>query len=325
MKYRKLGTSELEVSVLSVGAWEFGNPQPGFVTGDQVAVDAVVGAALDAGINLFDTAQVYSNGRSEEMLGKALAGRRDEVLIATKFLDSDNWDKDDILRRLKASLTRLGTHYVDLYQMHWPRNDMDAADVEIMLDAFGEARQQGLAREVGISNFRMSDLALLPPDATELLVSNQVPYSLLWRFYDIEGAAEFCRSRGISFLPYCPLAQGLLTGRFTMDHRPEEGPLANSKWMRDDVYPRAMAVVDEVKRVADQMGCAPAQVALRWLLEREVVASIIVGTTKVQHLESNLKALECALPAEISAHLDRASLHFQECLRAEWRSTWGDN
>ena len=325
MEYRRLGTSELEVSVLSVGAWEFGNPQLGFVTGDQGAVDAVVGAALDAGINLFDTAQVYSDGRSEEMLGKALAGKRDEALIATKFLDSGNWDKGDILARLKASLTRLGTDHVDLYQMHWPRNDMDAADIEVMRDAFVEARQQGLAREVGISNFRMKDLALLPPEASELLVSNQVPYSLLWRFYDIEGAAEFCRSRGISFLPYCPLAQGLLTGRFSMDHRPDQGPLASAKWMRDEVYPRAMAVVDEVKRVAGEIGCAPAQVALRWLLEREVVASVIVGTTNMEHFESNLDALECALPAELSAHLDRASLDFQECLPSEWRSTWGDN
>jgi len=171
MEYRRLGNSDLEVSVITLGCWEFGNT-PGFATADQAEVDAVVHAALEAGVNLFDTAQVYSDGRSEELLGRALRGRREKALIATKFLDFRTWTRDEILDRLKASLGRLDTDYVDLYQMHWPLAQMTPRAVEVMAQAFEEILRTGLARAVGVSNFRLEHLSLLSEATADRLASN---------------------------------------------------------------------------------------------------------------------------------------------------------
>jgi len=322
MEYRRLGNSDLEVSVITLGCWEFGNT-PGFATADQAEVDAVVHAALEAGVNLFDTAQVYSDGRSEELLGRALRGRREKALIATKFLDFRTWTRDEILDRLKASLGRLDTDYVDLYQMHWPLAQMTPRAVEVMAQAFEEILRTGLARAVGVSNFRLEHLSLLSEATADRLASNQIPLNLLWRVYEIEGACEFCRRHALGLLAYSPLAQGLLAGRYRREERPTAGPLAESKWAREEIYGQTMNVVEELKAVAAEVGRSPAQVALNWLLARPGVSSVIVGTTRPTHLLDDLGALGWRLDDALEARLDRASLAYQKHLDPKWASIWG--
>jgi len=322
MEHRKLGSSELEASVIALGAWEFGNSDD-FATDDQATVDTVVRSALDSGINLFDTAEGYASGRSEEMLAKALRGRRDEALIATKVIEFGEWTKEMILDRLKGSLQRLEIDRIDLYQMHWPKGDFTAADAEIMMDAFGEALRDGLVRYVGVSNFRQCQLDLLEQNTIETLITNQVPLSLLWRFYDVEGATEFCEKSAVSYLVYSPIAQGFLTGKFSETARPSGGAPASSKWASDELYPGVMAVVDTLKEVAAECSKTPAQVALNWVIYHENVGAAIVGTRKPEHLQDNLGAVGWRLDPGLAERLEKASIEFQKSLNPEWQSIWG--
>lgn len=316
MEYRTLGAGGPKVSVIALGSASFGGMSE-FATRDQRAVDAVVGTAIDAGVNLFDTAPLYASGRAEEMLGKALRGRRGEILIATKYREFEKWTKEDILARLKESLQRLGVGHVDLYQTHWPKNDMTPADAEIMIAAFEQAIQDGLVRYVGVSNFRLEHLTMLSAKARTLLVSNQVPYNLLERQYDTEGATDFCRQHGISYLAYSPSAHGMLSGAYGRDNRPTSGPLAESPC-------KTVKVIEELNAIAKQCNRTPVQTALNWVVSRNIVASAIVGTRSVEHLEENLGAvgwqldpvLAQQLDAALADRLDRVSLSFQGYLRA---------
>lgn len=305
MEHRLLKNG-LTVSAVALGAWELGGSGPG-ATADQAVADEIVRAALDAGITLFDTAPGYGGGRSETMLGRALAGRRHGALIATKYRNVEHWTRHEILESLRASLVRLNTDYVDLLLMHWPKKSMTAGDADVMTDAFAEAVRLGLARAVGLSNFRLAHLQLLPPEALRLVVVNQMPASLLNRVCDSDGAADFCGRHGIALLAYSPLESGLLSGAYTLERRPDQGLLSGSPWLAPDSYPRAMRVVDVLRAVAAECRRTPAQVALRWLMDRPGMASVLVGTTKVEHLCNNLGALGWRLTPEQRARLDAAA------------------
>lgn len=309
MEYRALGSGSLRVSALAVGAWELGGRGP-LATDDPQQIDAVVGAALDAGINLFDTAELYGLGRSEEALGRALHGRRDRALIATKFRDFDRWDRDDILARLEASLRRLQTDRVDLYQIHWPKRDMTAADLETFTEAFAEAKRRGLIVEAGVSNFRLEHLRDAPREFLDLVVSNQIPYSLLTAYDDVDALAAFCRAHGIAFLAYGPLAQGWLAGKVAPDRRPTDGPLADSRWARE-LWPAVSPLLAELHDVAGACAASVAETALMWLLGRENLASAIVGSTRPEHVRANLGAVGRRLDPDLAARLDRAAAAFR--------------
>ena len=313
MEYRSLGAHGPKVSAIALGSASFGGTSE-YATRDQKTVDAVVGVALDAGVNLFDTAALYSGGRSEEMLGEALRGKRHKALIATKYREFGPWTKEDILARLRESLKRLATDHIDLFQMHWPKNDMTTEDADIMADAFEQAIRDGLTRFVGVSNFRINHLRLLSKRARTLLVSNQVPYNLLDRFYDTEGATEFCARHGISYIAYSPSAHGMLSGAYGPENRPTSGPLAESPWTHADVYPETVKVIEEVMAVARECHRPPVQVALQWVISRKIVASAIVGTRNVEHLTQDLGALEWKLDPALARRLDRAGLSCQQFL-----------
>ena len=321
MEYRMLGAEKERVSVIALGGWEFGKSD-GFATADQKEVDAVVGAALDAGVTLIDTAQIYANGESETMLGKALAGKRERVFLATKFADSQNWEKPEILKRLDGSLQRLQTDHVDLYQMHTVKRNMSARDVDNMVEAFRDAIRQGKTRYAGISNFHREHLEKLPDDAIRLFLTNQVPYNLLWRLYDLQGATDYCRERRISLLAYSPLAVGLLTGAFTRERRPQFSALTRTRWLEGDAYEKAMAVVDELRLVAKECGHTMAQTALNWVLRREAVGSAIIGTRSVRHLQDDLGALGWRMDDTPAARLDRVSMEYQKSLDPNRQSIW---
>jgi aryl-alcohol dehydrogenase-like predicted oxidoreductase len=305
MEYRPIRNGPA-VSAIALGAWELGGSGPG-ATVDQSVADEIVRAALDAGITLFDTAPGYGGGRSESMLGRALAGCRHRAIIATKYRNFEHWTRRDILESLRASLTRLNTDYADLLLMHWPKKNMTSGDADVMADAFAEAVRLGLARAVGLSNFQRVHLELLPPEALRLVVVNQMPASLLNRICESSGTSDFCARHGIALLAYSPLESGLLSGAYTRERRPAGGLLGGSRWLAPESYPRAMRVVDVLRAVAAECGRTPSQVALRWLMDRPGMASVLVGTTKVENLYNNLGAIGWTLSPEQRARLDAAT------------------
>jgi aryl-alcohol dehydrogenase-like predicted oxidoreductase len=222
----KLGQTELEVSRLTLGTWAFAG---GKLWGDQEqrASEATVQLALDEGINCFDTAPAYGAGKSEEVLGEALKGRRGEAVIMTKVSTGEQ-SREALIRSCEASLRRLGTDYIDLLQVHWLSPDVPMTET---IAAFAELKEAGKIRYSGVCNFSAGDIHSWLKSGGEM-VSNQLPYSLLTRAIEFEIIPE-CQRKGISTLPYSPLMQGLLTGKLRNADEVPEGR-ARSRHFRDD-------------------------------------------------------------------------------------------
>ena len=204
MRYRELGRTGKQVSVIAMGCWSFSG---GATWGDQEDRDSIaaVHAALDAGINFFDTAEGYGRGKSEEVLGEALVGRRDEAVLATK-VSRNNLAPEQVPLSCEASLRRLRTDHIDLYQIHWPSREVP---FEETAEALQKLVEQGKIGAIGVSNFGVIDL----PQFVDVcrVESNQLPYSLIWRAIEF-GIVDACQAAGAGILCYSPLAQGLLTG-----------------------------------------------------------------------------------------------------------------
>ncbi|MEM3694022.1 MAG: aldo/keto reductase [Candidatus Bathyarchaeia archaeon] len=314
MKYKKLGKSNLLVSPICLGTWEFAQ------TGAWGSIDIdeckrIVDYALDAGINFIDTAEGY--GKSEEILGKLLKGRREGIVLATK-IGPPKWDYETMRKRLEGSLSRLQTGYIDLYIIHWPKikghwgtnqTDMEDKDYEDISNSLKNLIAEGLVTTGGVSNFRLHHLTKFRDDAFEYIVVDQVPYSLLFRSYDEEDIANFCKSKSLKYLSYSSLAQGLLTGKYTRDSALTDIQHMNVLF-NEPIYSRAMKVVDVLKQVAMEVDATPAQVALKWVIERDLIASALVGVKRVSELEENVKALDIHLTTEQMERLDKASLEF---------------
>jgi aryl-alcohol dehydrogenase (NADP+) len=274
--------------------------------------------ALEAGVNFFDTADMYSRGASEEILGRALAdfARRDEVVVATKvFFPTGDGPNDrglsrkHILAALDASLRRLGTDYVDLYQIHrWD----DATPIEETLEALDDLVRAGKVRYLGASSMFAWQLAkaLYTADlgGWTRFVSMQDHYNLVYREEERE-MLPLCREEGLGVLPWSPLARGFLTGNRRRGDATAEGA-ATTRAKSDDYAHRLyyreddFAIVDRVVALAGRRGVAPAQVALAWLLRQDGVTAPIVGATRMEHLDQALAALEIELDAEECAHLE---------------------
>ena|GEM_PF-6672127 len=275
----------------------------------------IVDYALDVGINFIDTAEGY--GKSEEILGGFLKGRREDIILATK-IGPPKWDYETMHRRLRGSLERLQTNYIDLYIIHWPKikghwgtnqTDMEDRDYEDIYNSLKSLIAEGLVRAGGLSNFRLHHLLKFRDDAFEFIVVDQVPYSLLFRSYDEEDIANFCRKKSLKYLSYSSLAQGLLTGKYTRNSALTDIQQMNILF-NEPVYSRAMKVVDVLKQVAMEVDATPAQVALKWVIERDLIASALVGVKHVNELEENVKAVDLHLTPEQMDRLDKASLEF---------------
>ncbi len=315
MKYSIIGKNGLKVSKIALGTWSFGSVN---AWGESNIKDLrkVVNYAIDKGINFIDTAEGYGN--SEEVLGKLLKGyNREDIVLATK-IGGKVFEYNVVKERLKASLQRLQTDYVDLYQIHWPkmkhlwhREDMSKKDYLDIYDSMKRLQNEGLIRFGGVSNFRLYHLKEFPEEAFDIIVTDQVPYSLLWRFYDVEGVSDFCKQKGLKFLAYSPLAQGLLTGKF----KPGETILYPTQkanvLFNEPVFSKAWSVVKTVIEIAQELDVKPAQVALKWVIEQDIVASAIVGTRNIEHLKENIEAVDINIPREYLERLDKASLEFQ--------------
>jgi len=297
VKYRKLGRSDLEVSVICCGAMAMGSSGTFGEQDDELSVKTVH-AALDAGVNFFDTAEGYGAGHSEEVLGRALEGRRDEVVIATK-VSSSHLERPALFEACEASLRRLRVDCIDLYQVHWPRHDLVFADVAAGLE---QLREQGKIRYWGVSNFGKMDLTeCLDAGHPEV---DQLPYSLLWRVIE-EEIVPICTANEVSIICYSPLAQGILTGKFA---RPEDVPPERSRARYTREQPElAFRVVDELRGVAAELGEPMADVALAWLLGRPGVSAVIAGMRAPEQATTNARAAELQLPQEAVERLTRAS------------------
>lgn len=307
MKYRKLGSSDLMVSEIAFGSWlTFSSPAR-----RETAI-ACVHRALDRGVTLFDTANVYGLGAAERVLGEALAGiRRDGFVLATKvFFPMSETDRGlsraQIRKQIDASLARLKVSYVDLYQCH--RYD-PGTPLEETLDALTEVVRAGKARYIGFSEWPIEriEAALALPNVARF-VSSQPQYSLLHREPE-RALLPLCARSGISQIVWSPLAQGLLTGKYLPGAPvPEESRAAddsmkgflNAAWLRAPL----LAAIQDLRPLARQAGLTLAQFALAWVLRQPNVAAAIVGATRPEQVDENVAASGRELPAELAAQAE---------------------
>ncbi len=308
MEFRRLGRSGLNVSEISYGNW--------ITHGSQVAEDVAiecVRAARDAGITTFDTADVYAAGKAESVLGKALAGeRREDVEIFTKVYfpmgegpNDKGLSRKHIMESIDASLSRLGTDYVDLYQAH--RHDNSVPLEETML-AFADVVRQGKALYIGVSEWRAEQLRAAASLATELkvpLISNQPQYSMLWRVIEAE-VAPTSEELGISQIVWSPIAQGVLTGKYQPGQPPPEASRATDpsggQFMQKLLADKVLTRVAELKPIAEAAGLSMSQLAIAWVLQNQNVASAIIGASRPEQVAENVKAAGVRLePATLKA------------------------
>ena len=316
MKYRVLADTGMFVSELCLGTMTFGGRgQMWEVIGglDQSAVDAIVGRSLDGGINFVDTADVYSAGESEVMLGKALGARRRDVVLATKVrarmgkgANQVGLSRLHIVSAVEASLTRLNTDYIDLYQIH--RFDPLTA-IEDTLRALDDLVHAGKVRYIGCSNLfawqLMQALAISRAEGLERFKCTQSYYSLAGRELERE-MIPLLKDQGLGLLVWSPLAGGFLSGKFTRDNADAAARRATFDFPpvdKDKVY----GIVDAMRKVADGHGVSVAQIALAWVLARDVVTSVIIGARKLEQLDDNLKSVDVTLSSEELKALDEAS------------------
>jgi aryl-alcohol dehydrogenase-like predicted oxidoreductase len=294
MRYRRLGSSDLDVSEISLGSWlTFG----GGVSDSQA--EACVNKALDVGITFIDTANVYSRGGAEEFLGEVLSKRpRDSYVLATKLYFPMNGDRGlsraQVFKQIDASLARLRTDYVDLYQCH--RYDTETP-LEETMEALTEVVRQGKARQLGFSEWTAdqiaSSLELAGTRGSEKFASSQPQYSILYRVPERE-VIPLCRDNGISQIVWSPIAQGTLTGKYKPGEQPQHGTRAASPQMgwsmdrfRDD---DVLTAVQRLVPIAAGLGITMAQLALAWVLREENVASAIIGASRPEQVEENAAA-----------------------------------
>ena len=310
MRYRKLGSSDLEVSEISLGSWLTFS---GGVELDQTR--ACTDAAFDAGINFFDTANVYGRGAAESAWGEILSARpRDSYVLATKVQGQMSDDPDDrglsaaqIAKQIDASLARLQTDYVDLYQAH--RFDPDVP-IEETIEALQEVVASGKARYLGFSEWTREQIqAVIDIAGSGLFVSSQPQYSMLWQAPEVE-VFPLCAANGISQIVWSPLAQGLLTGKYRAGEAPPpDSRAAHSEMgrpMQLVMTDERVEAVDRLRPVADAAGLSLTELALAWVLRRGEVASAIVGASRPEQVRANAKASGIALSDDTLAAIDEA-------------------
>jgi aryl-alcohol dehydrogenase-like predicted oxidoreductase len=306
IEHRPLGPSGLVVSTVGLGCNNFG--RRGTASESQEGTDAVVSAALDAGVTLFDTADIYGGvpGMSEEMLGRSIRGRRDEIVLATKFgMDMQGANGPDwgvrgsrryVRLAVESSLRRLGTDWIDLYQMHRPDS---VTPIEETLSVLDDLVREGKIRYVGHSNFagwQIAEAELTASIAgTTAFVSAQNEYSPLSRDVEAE-VLPAVRAYALGFLPFFPLYNGLLSGKYTRGDRPQDGRLTRLKPELLDSAP--WDVLEEYQRFCDERGVTMLQATFAWLLAQPGLTSVIAGATRPEQITQNVDAGTAWVPSE---------------------------
>ena len=303
MEHRHIGS--LEVSVIGLGGNNFGRRL------DAEGTARVVHAALDAGVNFIDTAELYGDGLSEDYIGRALRGKREQIVIATKFgyktAPSDRRGQPANVRRAaEASLSRLGTDYIDLFQLHSPDPNTPIADT---LGALNELVRAGKVREIGCSNFSVEQLreaedATRPGHARFVSVQNE--YSLIHREAEADVLPE-CERTGLAFVPYFPLASGLLTGKYRRGKPMPPGTRLNEG--SEALSNENLSLVEELVHFAESRNHTVLELAFAWLLAHPAVASVIAGATKPEQIRANAATANWRLTSEERAAVDALAVY----------------
>ena len=316
MNYRKLASTGIYVSELCLGAMTFGGNGVFKAIGNlgQTEADTLVNRAMDAGINFFDTANVYSDGQSEEMLGQALGARRQDVILATKVRgrmgDGANQiglSRVHIMQQCDASLRRLGTDYIDLYQIH---GHDPVTNIHETLSTLTDLVRAGKVRYLGCSNLTawqlMKALGISRQQHLVEFISTQSYYSIVGRELERE-IVPLAEDQGLAVLPWSPLAGGFLSGKFTRDHAADP----HARRVSFDFPPvdktRGYDIIDVMRDVAEVHEASVAQVALAWLLQRPTVTSVIIGAKRLDQLDDNIGAVTLELTADEIERLDTVS------------------
>lgn len=288
MERTKLGRTDIEISRLCIGGWQ----ASGWASSDDERFMATVRHALDMGLNCIDTAYAYGNGHSERLVGKVIAGRRDQIVLATKFW-LDKCRPAGVRESLETSLRNLRTDYIDLFQQHWPPPDVP---LEETIGELERLKREGKIRAVGVSNWMEPEWEeFKDPSRIDCL---QPCHNLLWRSIE-PNVLPLCRKHRIGVIVYSPLCQGVLTGRFK---RPEDIPddwRTQNRLLKPDTLPRTLEVVKVLGEIAAKYGKTLGQTALRWLLDQPGIAAPIVGASRPEQVDENLGALDWRLdPAD---------------------------
>ena len=323
---QKLGNSDIAVSALTVGCWPFGG---GDYWGEQSQQDVnnVVTAALDMGVNTFDTAEVYNNGESERSLGKALKGRRDKAVVISKISPSNC---HHVRQHCIESLQRLGTDYLDVYMLHWPINPLAVkhftsneqiiefpSTIEETCQQLADLKKEGLIRSIGMSNFGSKQMEEVVSLGIQIDV-NELTYNIVSRAIEAE-IVPYCIKHTISIIGSMGLQQGLLAGiyqtpddipkhqahsRHFAHHRGEETSRHHEEGAEQEIF----GVVNQLRQIAKDLNIHIAQLSIAWILKKPFMASTLVGSRNIDELKMNVEACTIAIPDEVEALIDKISL-----------------
>jgi aryl-alcohol dehydrogenase-like predicted oxidoreductase len=310
MEKVELGSSGIQVSRLCLGTWNMCGEEGWGPVDDQASID-LIHYAMDHGCNCIDTARGYGNGYSERIVGKAIKGRREDVIVATKMF---HCPADQVGGYIDQSLECMQTDYIDLYLCHWP---FPSLPLEPFFDSMIAEKEKGRIRAIGASNFDARQMAIAKQYG---VCSLQPPLSILWRIPD--ETMDFCRDHQVAMTPYSPLAQGLLTGRYSRGTSDITGVRLNNQLFSDQIYPKALGVARTVDQIADKLDRLSSQVALAWLLQTPGIASLIVGASNIEQWRQNLGSLDLVLADSDYELLDREGREVWDLLGSK-ETMWG--
>lgn len=329
MRYRTLGKSGIRASVIGLGTWVTGGGKVWGKDPDDAESIRAIQASIDAGVNLIDTAPAYGFGRSEEVVGKAIEGRRDKVVLATKcgllFGESETRGSffcpfdgrvlrrslrpDTIAEEVERSLRRLGVDAIDLYQTHWPSIDPDKTAIADTMACLMKLKDEGKIRAIGVSNVSLAELR--ENERAADVSSDQLRYSLLHRNPESD-ILPYCRKRGIATLTYMSLEQGLLTGKVGMDRKFEKdewrGNEAWSPWYKLENRARVLAMLDGWKPIAEKHACTLAQLVIAWTAAQPGATHVLCGARNVAQAVENAAAGALELDADDLAAMRRSAI-----------------
>ena len=300
MEKRHLGTSDIQISPIVMGTWQAGKRM--WVGIEDADTIKAIRGAFDAGITTVDTAEVYGEGHSEQIVAQALSDVRDQAVYATKVF-ANHLKYDQVIEACDRSLKNLKTDYIDLYQIHWPSGAFksEIVPIEETMSALNHLKEQGKIRAIGVSNFSRAQLE----EAAQYgrIDSLQPPYSLFWRWVE-KDAMPYCVENKISILAYSSLAQGLLTGKFGSDHQFDPADnRAKNKLFQGENYERAQQALDKLRPIAERHQCSLAQLALAWLIAQPQT-NAIAGARNAQQVIDNAKAGDIQLSTDELQEID---------------------
>ena len=312
MEYRKIGNSNLDASIITIGTWEYDQNLWGKISKKDIG--NVLKRSVDSGINVIDSAITYRD--SETIVGEAIKGYRDKVIIISKC----GADPKRIPERIDFSLKRLGLEYIDLYLVHYPDVNIPIEDT---MEAMEKIKDQGKARYIGVSNFNRTQLEKAV--STTDIVCCQSPYNLMWREIEEGGVVEFCKKNNIGIFTYASLGQGLFTGKIrSLDDIPKrEGDIRQANlFFKEDVFKEGLKVIEILDRFSAKYNKTPAQIAINWVVNQPGITSAIVGVINLEQLNDNLGAVGWKMEEEDYKTLGSKSSDISE--RFDYsRSIWG--